>query len=102
MHIQNFRISATEKLALESKAAKLSMTLSQYIRYKLLDEIADDNLNASMKWLDNHYPVIMRLIVSSYLKISAISEKTLSSQTLDEIGKMAVAEHKKLGIKKEV
>lgn len=97
----NVRLSDKEKNSLEKRALQKSMSLSQYIRYKILatdDEVIKDNINES---IIKQLPLIMRILISGYLKIGALSDKQLDTKEVEKIKQRAIDIFIELGIAKE-
>lgn len=79
MHVLHCRVNTQEKEMLEKRAAQLCMSNSQYIRFRLLSE-NDATPNQSIKWLDQHYKLVMRLIVTIYWQTKGLANNSLSAE----------------------
>lgn len=104
----SIRFDKEEKKLLEEKAEKKCMTLSQYIRYVLLEgdytsDIENKNINQSqssraIEFLNNNLPLLYRFLIKCMYKTEAIAQKTLDSKTWDRTEDQELKVIKALGI----
>lgn len=97
------RISQEEKELLTDEANKLGLSLSQYIRFKALEEGAGNEERTQKtadEFLEKHIARIARLIVDSWVHIKAMSLNSLSEAQKDNAHAAVVREIKKMGIAK--
>ena len=99
--IIGIRFTAEERDALEKEAETQCMSLSQFIRYKLLEEDHNPIENEPTKTLYKALPLLSRMIIDGYMRIHKISEKNLSDNELAEIYKTTSEQFTKLGIQVE-
>ena len=86
------RVNAKEKELLEKRAEKHNMTLSQYVRYCVLEKLENSDEqrinNISPKnFTDEMFNRLLRMILSTYGKVSAISRQVLEKEKLERITK---------------
>lgn len=107
IHNINLRVTNEEKTLLVQNAKKYHMSLSHYIRYKILlntnlqqdlKELNNNDYIDSIQWLNSNYKTIARLIITGYVKISAVTDAQCSETTLQMIEKKAIKLHKKLNV----
>ncbi len=59
----NVRLTQNEKAMLEEKATSLCMTLSEYVRFKLLDDEDIKCNNEALEWLNKNYKIFFRFLI---------------------------------------
>ncbi len=114
------RISEHEKTALEHKATECGMSINQFIKHKIFDEDSNEDLSdpnvgpnksvtlkgessfSSIKFLDEHLPMLSRIIIDNYYYTALLADRCISSDVLDKSDAEAVELFKKLGIEKKV
>lgn len=97
------RVSGEEKELLTDEANKLGLSLSQYIRYRALEDDAvnrEGTQKTPEEFLDKHIARIARLIVDSWVHIKAMSLNNLSEAQKDNAHAAAIREIKKMGVAK--
>ncbi len=63
------RLNQKEKSSLEDKASSLCMTLSEYTRFKLMEDeenkLKNENIHSTefLRWIDKHYKELFRFLV---------------------------------------
>ncbi len=106
-HVISIRLDEEEKVLIDKKAESYCMTVSQYLRYRLLEEEQSVQYNSkhieskSLKFLDNNLPFLYRMMIKCMMKIERLAERKLS---IDDIRETNIAEYdiiKQLGITKE-
>lgn len=100
-----FRITEDEKDLLTEEANKIGMSLSQYVRYKALEEnVAQDSQKepnkASSEFLEKHIAKMARVIIDGYFHIKALAYNQLSEEESNEALELAYKEIEKMGISK--
>ena len=96
------RISEEEKELLTQDGEKLGMSLSQYIRYKLLEEdkASADGQKSVAEYLEKYMAKLSRMLIDSYSNIKALAYKELSTEERDEALRMSYKEFDTMGIAK--
>ena len=85
----NARLTQKEKAFLEDKAASLCMTLSEYARFKLLDDDGDAKCkNDVLKWLNQHHKAFFRLLVRGVV----FSAQSASVNNAEELNSKLILE----------
>ena len=96
------RISEEEKELLTKECGKLGMSLSQYIRYKMLEEdkAGDDGQKSTTEYLEKHMTKFSRMMIDAYYNIKALAVKELSDEEIDEVLELVHEEFDTMGITK--
>lgn len=96
------RISEEEKELLTQEAEKLGMSLSQYIRYRMLEEgkASADGQKRVAEYLEKHMTKLSRMMIDAYYNIKALAVKELSDEEIDEIVELVHEEFDTMGIAK--
>ena len=83
----SIRFNNEEKELLTTECGKLGMSLSQYIRYKMLEEdkVCDDGQKSVAEYLEKHMTKLSRMMIDAYYNIKALAVKELSDEEIDEI-----------------
>ena len=95
-HKITIKFTTTEKEVLAQQAETQCMGLSQFLRYKLLDQKQAPDL------LEKSLPVMLRVIIDLNFKIQKLVEKELTDEELNEIYDSCMKEFTKFGISKLV
>lgn len=98
VHKISLRLSNDEKTLMLARAKGHGMTMSEYIRYKLLEDKAP--VEKRVNSLEANQDLIIKLIINGYLKITAMANKTLSEAELEEIKASFIEQQKKLEMEK--
>lgn len=98
----NIRLSEVEKSLLTQEGKNLGMTLSQYIRYKALDEESkeDSSQKTSLEFIEKHLAKMTRIIIDGYFTTKAIGCKQLSEEDIKVVAKESYSEFDSMGITK--
>ena len=96
------RLSDNEKEQLEKCSKEACMSLSQYIRYKALEEREDTQEKQPyyVEFLNNNLPLITRVLLDTHYHIMAMSRRKLSNEDYEEIKELTGIQFKKLKIEK--
>lgn len=96
------RVSEEEKELLTQEANKIGMSLSQYVRYKALeeDEAEENQQKTANEFLDKYIAKMSRLIIDGYFHVKAMSLNNLSKEQKDDAVQMSYKEFDKMGIAK--
>ncbi len=96
------RFNEVEKEMLTEEANKLAMSLSQYVRYKALDEgIKEISLQKTPdEFFEKHISRMARLIVDGWVHIKAMSLNNLSEEQKQNAQNASAREIKKMGVAK--
>ena len=96
------RVSEEEKELLTQEANKIGMSLSQYVRYKALeeDEAEENQQKTANEFLDKYIAKMSRLIIDGYFHVKAMSLNNLSKEQKDDAVQMSYKEFVKMGIAK--
>jgi hypothetical protein len=96
------RVSEEEKELLTQEANKIGMSLSQYVRYKALeeDEAEENQQKTANEFLDKYVAKMSRLIIDGYFHVKAMSLNNLSKEQKDDAVQMSYKEFDKMGIAK--
>ena len=96
------RFNEIEEELLNNKAEKIGMTLSQYIRYKVLDEESeqDSSQKTSLEFIEKHLAKMTRIIIDGYFTTKAIGCKQLSEEDIKVVAKESYSEFDSMGITK--
>lgn len=100
MHVLHCRISSEEKEILEKRAAALCMSSSQYIRFRLLGE-NENNPYESIRWLDQHYKMVMRLVVTIYWNMRGLTHDSFTPKMQKDVEDNIAELYQILGITRE-
>ncbi|MDJ1305541.1 MAG: hypothetical protein MRQ09_04835 [Candidatus Midichloria sp.] len=73
------------------------MSLNQFVRYKLLEEEYHDHYKTT-DFLHKMFPLLARMIIDGYGRISKISEKHCVEEDFQEIYQTSVEQFIKFGI----
>lgn len=91
------RFSNDERAHLEKIAEAHCMSLSQYMRYKIL-QVDAEALDNSEQSSPKHWRLLSSVIIYSYLHIRFLAKKQLSEDELDEIKSQAEQRFQELGL----
>ena len=98
------RLTESEKEGLERKAKDLGMTLSQYVRYKVLEDDSmqynEQREQGAMEFLDKHIGKLSRIIIDGYFCTKAMAVNQLNEEEKKIISKSGLKQYKELGIVK--
>jgi len=96
------RVSEEEKELLTQEAGKLGMSLSQYVRYKALEEdsVKENQQKTVNEFLDKYIAKMSRLIIDGYFHVKAMSLNNLSKEQKNDAVQMSYKEFDKMGIAK--
>jgi len=96
------RVSEEEKELLTQEAGKLGMSLSQYVRYKALEEdsVKENQQKTVNEFLDKYIAKMSRLIIDGYFHVKAMSLNNLSKEQKNDAVQMSYKEFDKIGIAK--
>ena len=99
------RFNEAEKELLTEEANKIGMSLSQYVRYKALEEDflhgeSKEPNKASSEFLEKHIAKMARVIIDGYFHIKALAYNQLSEEESNEALELAYKEIEKMGISK--
>ncbi len=106
-HVLGIRINEDAKVELEKRAEEHCMELSQYAKYVLSEslnssaESEEGKLRRLIKWFDEYYPLLSRMITEGYFKIDSLAREQLYPELVDDIKRCANRQFKKMGILKE-
>jgi hypothetical protein len=98
----SIRINEEEKELLTQEGEKLGMSLSQYVRYKALDEdnAKVDRSKCTTEFLEKHMAKLSRILIDGYFNIKALTHKELSDEERDEVLELSHKEFDTMGIVK--
>jgi Family of unknown function (DUF6290) len=104
-NIVTIRLSNEEKALIEQEAKLHSLSLSQYVRYKILElqettQQAVSQTAPSIKFLDEHLPLLARVLLDGYFHIIKIAERALPPEAIEEAENDALEVINRLGIAK--
>jgi len=96
------RFNEIEKELLTQEAGKLGMSLSQYVRYKALEEdsVKENQQKTVNEFLDKYIAKMSRLIIDGYFHVKAMSLNNLSKEQKNDAVQMSYKEFDKMGIAK--
>ena len=96
------RFNDIEKELLTQEANKIGMSLSQYVRYKALEEdkVEGDQQKTADEFLEKYLTKISRMIIDGYINIKALTHKQLTEEENDAALKISYKEFDEMGIAK--
>ena len=96
------RVSEEEKELLAQESNKLGMSLSQYVRYKVLEEDkeVENQQKTAEEFLDKYIAKMSRLIIDGWVHTKAMALNNLSKEQKDDAHQMSLSEFKKMGVTK--
>ena len=96
------RVSEDEKELLTQEANKIGMSLSQYVRYKALEEyqVEENQQKTADEFLEKYLTKISRMIIDGYINIKALTHKQLTEEENDAALKISYKEFDEMGIAK--
>ena len=96
------RFNEIEKELLTQEAGKLGMSLSQYVRYKALEEdsVKENQQKTANEFLDKYIAKISRLIIDGWVHTKAMALNNLSKEQEEDAHQMSLSEFKKMGVAK--
>ena len=96
------RVSEEEKELLTQEAGKLGMSLSQYVRYKALEEdsVKENQQKTVNEFLDKYIAKMSRLIIDGWVHTKAMALNNLSKEQKEDAHQMSLSEFKKMGVAK--
>ena len=101
----NIRLSEPEKELLDHRAKELGMTLSQYVRYKALEEDSikhnKQGKRGAIEFLDKHIAKLSRIIIDGYFCTKAMAVRQLNEEEKQAVSESGLKQYKELGIIKE-
>lgn len=106
MRVVTIRLPDSEKIFLEKKAEDQCMSLSQYARYKLTEEIAEDSVKKLTSqtegeiFFNKHYKKLVRILIYLQKATEKILVHTIEEKDFGELYKDLLKEFNKYNIKK--
>jgi uncharacterized protein (DUF1778 family) len=96
------RISGEEKGLLAEEANNLGMSLSEYVRYKALEEdkVVESQQKTAEEFLDKYIAKMSRLIIDGWVHTKAMALNNLSKEQEEDAHQMSLSEFKKMGVTK--
>ena len=96
------RFNEIEKELLTQEAGKLGMSLSQYVRYKALEEdsVKENQQKTANEFLDKYIAKMSRLIIDGWVHTKAMALNNLSKEQKEDAHQMSLGEFKKMGVAK--
>ena len=96
------RVSEEEKGLLTQESNKLGMSLSQYVRYKVLEEDkeVENQQKTAEEFLDKYIAKMSRLIIDGWVHTKAMALNNLSKEQEEDAHQMSLSEFKKMGVAK--
>ena len=96
------RVSEEEKELLAQESNKLGMSLSQYVRYKVLEEDkeVENQQKTAEEFLDKYIAKMSRLIIDGWVHTKAMALNNLSKEQEEDAHQMSLSEFKKMGVAK--
>ena len=103
--VVSIRLDIDEKIFLEKKAERHCMTLSQYIRHCALEqeEISEgfNNIKLPKNFTDEMFDRLMRMVLATYGRVTAIANQTLQKEDSERITKKTEVILEELNITKK-
>ena len=100
--IIGIRVSSEEKELLTEEATALGLSLSQYMRYKVLEEDSKtiNQQKSAHEFLDKHMAKMARMIIDGWVHTKAMMENNLSDEQKRSAADASAKEIARMGIKK--
>ena len=103
----NIRLTTDEKIVLEGKASSLCMTLSEYTRFKLMEDEENKPQNENVHslefitWINKHYKELFRFLIKGAGMSMAHTQLNVPEEMHTKLLNGCREKYKELGIPKE-
>ena len=96
------RFNEIERELLTQEANKIGMSLSQYVRYKALEEdkVEENQQKTADEFLNKYIAKMSRLITDGWVHTKAMALNNLSKEQQEDAHQMSLSEFEKMGISK--